>query len=74
MIGGAGELRRLAMKGVARQADDAEQPGEALPRPLFGPSSAEPCGSASISVTRWPSSPGSGEMQASVVLPTPPFD
>ena len=37
MIGVAGHLRRLTVQRVARQADDAEQPREALPGALLGP-------------------------------------
>jgi hypothetical protein len=45
VIGVAGDLRRLAMQRVARQADDAEQPRRPLPaRAARDQSSAEPCG------------------------------
>ena len=65
VVGVAGELRRFAMQRVARQADDAEQPRAGLPcARCSDQSSAEPCGSASISVTRFPfPGPFAGEMQ-----------
>jgi hypothetical protein len=44
VIGVAGHLRRLAMQRVARQTDDAEKAGEAVPCTLLGPVERRPLG------------------------------
>jgi hypothetical protein len=44
VVGVAGHLRRFAMQRVAREADDPEQPREAVPGPLLGPVERRPLG------------------------------